>query len=214
MTKTPKDYKLGEARGVNSALRARLPDLNIPLSYKSTNAVTVGKWYCPFMFIKDRTLRYQVKESLYYEMTLEQRWEQIFERDNDFSARNVVTINVVVQNEVVFVGGREAVWDERNVVDRAIWFTSYGNGGEEVRVGLSLEVLGRMKWEEERVGWANVDGRQVRVNRVEEFVGGVDGWRKFGCYILVERFVLKRMDGSLVMTYDFKHTHQVKSIWE
>jgi hypothetical protein len=51
------------------------------------------------------------------------------------------------------------------------------------------------------------------VKRVEEF-GGDGGWKKFGCYVLVERFVLRRMDGSLVLTNDFKHTHQVRSKWE
>lgn len=51
------------------------------------------------------------------------------------------------------------------------------------------------------------------MKRIEEF-GGVGEWRKFGCYVLVERFVLKRMDGSLVLTYDFKHTHHVRTKWE
>lgn len=214
-TKTPKNYKLGEAPGLDSNLRERLPDINFPLSHKCSKAVVIGKWYCPFMFIKDgtSTSRDQMANSMFYEMTVEQRWEQIFERDN-IDHGNVVMVDAVVRREVVMVGGREAVWDEKNVVDKTIWFKSFGSKGEEVSVGLSSEIVERMKWEEERVGWVGRGEREMRVNREEEFGGGAEGWRKFGCYVLVERFVLKRMDGSLVMTYDFNHTHQLKCMWE
>ncbi|KAK1389892.1 hypothetical protein POM88_018070 [Heracleum sosnowskyi] len=212
-TKRPKNYKFAEALGLNSSLRARITHINIQISDKSSEAVKVGMWYCPFMFVKDRTLVYQIKNSMYYEMTLEQQWEQIFECKNEHINSNIVRINAAVQKEVVLVAGRVAIWDEKNVVDRAIWFTGIDTKGKEVSVGLSLEIVERMKWEEERVGY--VGGKpSVTFNRVEEFRGGAEGWRKFGCYILVERFVLKRMDGSLVMTYDFKHTHQVRCIWE
>lgn len=214
-SKTPRNYTLGEALGLDSVLRARLPDLNFPLSNKSSKAVVVGKWYCPFMFIKDGTLtsRDQMENSLFYEMTLEQRWEQIFEHDN-IDHGNTVMVDAVVQREVVLVAGREAVWDEKNLVDKMIWFKSFGSKGEEVSVGLSVEIVKRMKWEEERAGWVGGDRREVRVHRVEEFVGGATGWRKSGSYVLVERFVLKRMDQSVVMTYDFKHTDQLKCMWE
>lgn len=213
-TSTPKNNTLSEALGLNSTLRARLPDLSSPLSSKTLEAVVIGKWYCPFMFIKDGTLTSssQMEKSMFYEMTLEQRWEQIFERDNNDHG-NAVIVEAVVEREVVLVDGREATWDEKNMVDRTIWFKSYGRKGEEVSVGLSLEVVERMKWEEERVGWVGGDERVMRVHKVEEFSGGAEGWMKFGCYVLVERFVLKRMDGSLVMTFDFKHTHQTKCLW-
>ncbi|WOH07771.1 hypothetical protein DCAR_0727205 [Daucus carota subsp. sativus] len=197
-TKTPKNYTLGEALGIDSALRAHLPSLNFPLSHKSSKAVTP---------------RDQMENSMFYEMTLEQRWEKIFECDYTDQG-NVVMVDAVVPRESVLVGGREAVWNKKNVVDNAIWFKSFGSQGEEVSVGLSLEIVERMKWEEERVGWAGGDEREVRVNRVEEFRGDAEGWKKFGCYVLVESFVLKRMDGSVVMTYDFKHTHQIKCMWE
>ncbi|CAK9157332.1 unnamed protein product [Ilex paraguariensis] len=211
--KTPKDYELGEASGLNSALRARLPEFNFPMSYKSSEGVVVGKWYCPFVFIKDGPLRDQMKRSMFYEMTLEQRWEQIFASENNSSEGNSVFVDFAVQTEVVLVAGKEAVWNERDVVDGAIWFTSFGNVGEGVSVGLRVEIVERMKWEQGRAGWVGGEDRLASVKRVEEF-GGIGGWRKFGCYVLVERFVLKRMDGSLVMTYDFKHTHHIKSKWE
>ncbi|CAK9157338.1 unnamed protein product [Ilex paraguariensis] len=213
--KTPKNYELGEAPGLNAALRARLPEFNFPMSYKSSESVVVGKWYCPFIFIKDGNLRYQMKRLMFYEMTLEQRWEQIFTCENNSNEGKMVFVDVVVQTEIASVAGQETVWNEREVVHGAIWFRSFGNVGGEggVSVGLRVEIVQRMKWEQERTGWLGGEDRQARVQRVEEF-GGVGDWRKFGCYVLVERFVLKRMDGSLVMTYDFKHTHQIKSEWE
>lgn len=51
-TRTP-NSNLQEAPGTNTALRSRLPAFDFPLSYKSSEAVVVGKWYTPFMFIKD-----------------------------------------------------------------------------------------------------------------------------------------------------------------
>lgn len=213
-TKTPKNYQLDEALGINNAQRARLPDFNFPLSYKSSEPVIVGRWYCPFMFVKEGTLRDQMKQSMFYQMTLEQKWEQIFSCENEQNQGNVLSVDVAVQREVVFVDRREAVWDARNVVDGAIWYTSSDDTGKEIMVGLSLEIVQRMKWEEERVGWIGGEDRQVMVKKEDEF-GGVGGWwKKFGCYVLVERFVLKRMDGSLLMTYDFKHTHGIKTKWE
>nr|XP_017216964.1 PREDICTED: uncharacterized protein LOC108194514 [Daucus carota subsp. sativus] len=182
---------------------------------KTPKNYVLGKWYSPFMFIKDgtSTSRDQMENSMFYEMTLEQRWDQIFERDNIDDGK-VAMVDAVVQTEIVLVGGREAVWNKMNVVDNTVRFKSFRSQGEkEVSVGLSLEIVERMKWEEERVGWVGGDEGKVRVNRVEEFGGGAEGWKKFGCYVLVESFVLKRMDGSLVMTCDFKHCHQIKCLW-
>jgi hypothetical protein len=56
-------------------------------------------------------------------------------------------------------------------------------------------------------------------------LGGREGdtgeWRSlevmggnFGFYVLVERFEVKRMDGSLVLTYDFNHINQIREKWE
>ncbi|CAL5396484.1 unnamed protein product [Camellia sinensis] len=213
-TQTPKNYQLGEALGINTALRDRLPSFDLPLSYKSSEAIVVGKWYCPFMFIKDGTLRDQMKKSMFYEMTLDQRWEQIFTCENGYNQGNAVFVDVAVQTEIVTVGGREAVWDENKVADGVIWFTSFGGVGE-VNIGLISLIVDRMKWEQERGGWLGGEKRQVSVNKTEEYAGiGVGGWSRFGCYVLVERFVLKRMDKSVALTYDFKHTHVIRSKWE
>ncbi|KAJ7954013.1 DUF1262 family protein [Quillaja saponaria] len=212
------DTELGEALGLDNALRACHPEFNFPLANKSSKAVIVGKWYCPLMFVKEgtwRTLKDEMRRPMYYEMTLEQNWEQIFSCENNSGVGNTVVVDADVQIEMVVTDGREAVHDwNKDLADGLLWFRSCNNHGEETSVGLSSAIVERMKWEQERVGWIGGMEKQARVNRVEEFEGTNNGWKKFGCYVLVERFVLKRLDGSLVLTYDFRHTHHIKGKWE
>ncbi|KAF3945501.1 hypothetical protein ACB098_03G093000 [Castanea mollissima] len=212
---TSPDFELGEAQGLDTALRLRLPEFNLPLSNMSSQPVVVGKWYCPFMFIKEgiKTLKDKMGKSIYYEMTLEQKWEQIFSCENNYSYGNTVVVDAVVQVEVVTVSGREAQIDDRNVADGLVCFRSTSNVGQQSSVALSLAIVERMKWEQERAGWVGGNERHATVKRVEEFEG-IGGWKKFGCYVLVERFVLKQFHGSLVLNYDFKHTHQIRCKWE
>ncbi|KAK4834848.1 hypothetical protein QYF36_001345 [Acer negundo] len=222
--KTAHNLELQEAPGLDMELRFRLPDFdNLPLSNKqSSKPVIVGKWYIPFIFIKEGTLKDQMTRSMYYETILEQRWEQIFECDNNngHNKDNIVVVNVSIEREVVsLIGGDQKETTvmmsdhdhhEKRVVDGVMWFKS-----SRSEVGLRSEIIERMNWEEERFGWVRGNERQVSVKREEQFGGGsVHGWKKFGCYMLVERFVLKRMDGSFLLTYDFKHTHHIRSKWE
>ncbi|KZV18636.1 hypothetical protein F511_03530 [Dorcoceras hygrometricum] len=204
---TPKHFVLGEAQGLDGALRARLPQLSSSIS----EPVVVGKWYCPFIFVKEGSLRDQVERSMYYEVTLEQRWERIFSSQNN--GGNSVAIDLVLEKEEVFVNGNKGVLNERNAADGVVWFTSSGNLGGETSFGLRVEVLQRIKWEQERGGWIGGEDKGAKIKRTEDFKEGGE-WRDFGCYVLVERFKLKRMDGSLAMEYDFKHFHQIKSLWE
>ncbi|KAK9064653.1 hypothetical protein SSX86_016035 [Deinandra increscens subsp. villosa] len=224
-TKTPTNYELSEAKGIDDSLRSSLPDLNFPPSTRMSNHVVVGKWYCPFVFIKEGSLGDQVKKSVFYEMTLEQRWERVFEHEKKHDNEgDDVSVEASFHSEAVFVGEsrNEAKWDERKVVDgnykyssnilTVIWFTCLGGDNEKKEsVGLNLAIVERMRWEEEKVGW--VGGGEKMIERMERFER-IGGWKKYGCYVLVERFVLKRMDGSLVLTYDFGHSHQIKSIFE
>lgn len=211
---TPKHYHLDEALGLNSVLRARLPDFEFPLSKDSSEPVVVGKWYCPFLFVKEgMSSKKQMEMSVFYEMTLEQRWEKVFSRENIDIGENVVVVDVVVPSEVVKVSGREAVWDERNVADGILWFKSSDEVGGETSAGLSMVIVERLKWEQERVGWVAGDEREVRLERAEEYKG-TGGWRSFGCYVLVESFLLRRMDGSVVLTYEFKNANQIRCKWE
>lgn len=77
------------------------------------------------------------------------------------------------------------------------------------------EVVQRMKWEQEKGGgWLRGDQKgEVKVRKEEKF-GGNGNWEEFGCYALVESFVVRRTDGSVVLTYEFLHTHQLRTKWE
>lgn len=237
-TKTPKrNYKLEkEALGVDTTLRARLPDFNFPASSNASDAVVVGKWYMPFMFIRDDslfTLKDQLEQSMFYEISLEQRWKKIYSynrnNNNYVNEGNSIHVDVTIDTESASVFGNKAWWDEKNinvVEDGMVYFKSLLSDkfGEEttksLEIGLRLEVVERMKWEQERGGWMKSSGgkeRQEKVTRIEQFGGGNingDSWNLFSCYVLVESFVVRRMDGSLVMTYDFNHTHKIRSKWD
>ncbi|CAK8536957.1 unnamed protein product [Lathyrus sativus] len=209
---TPDNYRLGQALGSNDSLRAKLPNFNFLLSNDRSESVVVGKWYCPFMFVKEgMRLKEQMKMSVFYELTLEQRWEKIFSKEN--SGEGGVLVDVDIQTEVAKVAGKDAVWDENNLVDGVLWFKSVEEVGEEISVGLSLQLVEGMKWEQERFGWIAEKGRQVKVTKFEEF-GGTNNWNKFSCYVLVETFSLRRMDRRLIFTYDYTHSHQIRNIWE
>ncbi|QHO43817.1 uncharacterized protein DS421_5g165900 [Arachis hypogaea] len=100
-------------------------------------------------------LKDQMKGSVFYEMTLEQRWEKIFSKKNSSigsEGRNEVFVDVVVETELAMVDGKQAFWDEGNVDDGVLWFKSLDNVGGGVSVGLSLVIVERMKWEQERGG--------------------------------------------------------------
>lgn len=211
------DSSLGEASGIDESLRVIKPEFEFSISNRFSKSVVVGKWYCPFMFIKEgthRTLKEEMRKSMFYEMTLEQKWEQVFscENDDDRRGKNTVNVDAVVQKEVVVVSGWEAIMDV--VAEDFLWFNSFNNVGEKNSVGLSMAIVERMKWEQERVGWIGGKEKEIRIKKVEEFEGSNNGWKKFGCYVLVETFVLKRLDGSVVLTYAFKHSHQLRSKWE
>ena len=118
----------------------------------------------------------------------------------------------MVQKEVVIIAGWEAVINEMNISEDFLWFNSFNNVGEKSSVGLSTAVVERMKWEQERVGW-NGEEKQIRVKKVEEFKC-TNGWKKFGCRVFVETFVLKTLEGSIVLTYAFRHHDQLWSKWE
>ncbi|MQL41316.1 hypothetical protein EI012_25725 [Escherichia coli] len=158
-------------------------------------------------------MKEEMRKSMFYEMTLEQKWEQIFSCENVHGMGNTVNVDGVVQKEVVVIAGWEAVIDEMDTADGLLWFNSFSNVGEKNSVGLSTTVVERMKWEQERVGWIEGKEKQIRVKKMEVFEG-TKGWKKFGCFVLVETFVLKRLDGSLVLTYAFNHHHQLRSKWE
>ncbi|PON44533.1 hypothetical protein PanWU01x14_266110 [Parasponia andersonii] len=216
---TPRGYQLGEAPGLNSSLRARLPSLDFSPSNSSSESVVVGKWYCPFVFVKELggKLSEQMMKSAFYEMTLEQRWNRIFECDNVGNETRVVSVDEFVNREEAFVEEKEAICGWGHIDNGVTWYKTslYGDQPERL-LGLSVLLTERMRWEQERVGCLlDESERRVNVKRTEEFNGkGTNKWSKFGCYVLVERFVLKRVDGTVLLTHDFKHTNQIRSKWE
>ncbi|PON44530.1 hypothetical protein PanWU01x14_266080 [Parasponia andersonii] len=216
-TSTPDNFHLEEASGINTSLRSRLPEFDFPLVHTAHSIpVVVGKWYCPFMFIKEGSPKEQMRRSMYYQMTLEQRWEQIYSCEVDSSKEDdsAVSVDISIQREVVMVSGNEVTNVESDRVNGVVWFRSLNKVGGETCLGLSLEIVERMEWEQKGGGWIRGNEGKVRVKKVEEYEVTKNGWRRFGCYVLVERFVLRRMDGSLVLVHDFRHTHHIRSKWE
>ncbi|XP_021718270.1 uncharacterized protein LOC110686003 [Chenopodium quinoa] len=213
-SKSLKNFNMGEARGIDSSLRARLPDFNIFSSQESSTSVVVGKWYCPFIFIKDGSEKVQIKNSIYYEMTLEQRWERIFtaERSNNDQEKTVI-VNAMVPAEVVRIAGQLEAQEEMIDGRGVVWYKAIDGSGTVYRTGLSSLIVERIMWEEGRLGWTKEKEKWINVVKEEKYEGITD-WKTFGCYLLVESFVLKRGDGRNVLTYDFRHTHQIRSKWE
>ncbi|XP_010476350.1 PREDICTED: uncharacterized protein LOC104755634 [Camelina sativa] len=197
------DFELtDDAKGVNKELRAELPNLGM--------STVVGKWYVPFIFVKERDAKDQIKNSMYYySMTLEQRWEEVFSCDDDKSEKRDVVFDVQGETEVVKLEGQEEI--ERGV--EANGFVWFGVGDE--KIGLGSVVVERMKWEEERFGWTS-KGDQEKEMAGKRLKKSKDGsfWTSYQCYVLIESFVLKRMDGSLVLTYEFTHVDKVKTKWD
>lgn len=197
----PLNFSLGEAKGINTSLRARMPDLD-------SSPVVIGKWYCPSVFVKEvEQLKYQMRQSTFYEMSLEQYWEEIYSCENR-CGQGKVNVGVSVRRETAMLNGNaENVGDGVEIDDGVVWFKRSSEGGG---FGLSMVIWERMRWEAERGGWER--GEEV-VEREEVFEGR-NGWEKFGCYVLVERFVLKRINGMVALCYEFKNASKVRIRWE
>ncbi|CAD5312613.1 unnamed protein product [Arabidopsis thaliana] len=195
------DFELkDDAKGLNTELRTELPGLGM--------SVVVGKWYVPFIFVKERDVEDQIKRSMYYSMTLEQRWEEVFSYEKDKSRNYDVLVDVELDTEVVKVDGQEI---SRGVeANGFVWFAV----GDK-KIGLGSVVVERMKWEEERFGWTGKgdNERSMVVKRLEKSTDG-SLLKNRHCYVLVESFVLKRMDESLVLTYEFTHVDKLKTKWD
>ncbi|PON45862.1 hypothetical protein TorRG33x02_327760 [Trema orientale] len=211
--------RLSEALGLDTSLRAQLPSFNFPIFNFRSPSLVVGKWHCPFPFVRDRTTRpkTQMKKSIFYTLTLEQWWEEIFSRGNvDNSQENTVTVNEYVEREVYLVAGMEAVRENRRGHGGFSWFKVYNPNGRRgvLSVGLSSAIVEHMGWILEEGGWVSGGESEVKVERVEENNSGGNRWRKFGCYVLVESFSLRRLDGSMVLKCSFRHTQRIKCKWE
>ncbi|KAI3863302.1 hypothetical protein MKW92_019784 [Papaver armeniacum] len=214
-TSSSYDCQLDEALGLNVSLRTRLPPEPIhQMSSKDSTPVVVGGWYCPFVFIREGIPKEQMKNSLFYKMTLEQSWEEIYSCENFNSAGNFVSVNVTLQKETIRLFGNEAKKNSAQGGDGFIWYGHVNSNTEGSELVLSAAIVEKMKWVQQQGGY-EIEGenKDVTVERVENFGEGNE-WRRFRFFVLVERFALRRMDGTLVLTCDYKHTHQTRSKWD
>ncbi|CAA7407125.1 unnamed protein product [Spirodela intermedia] len=163
----------------------------IPICAQRSSVAVVGKWYTPFFFIKGELfgLKDQVERSFFYEVTLEQFWQA-----THFKVR------AMVQTESAMLCDGELVGDISLSANGVVWFRP--SESKSGAVGLSSAIVERMRWEVARGGW-----------REEEYSGGRT-WSVFGCFVLVERFSLRRLDGSLVLGCNFRHTNKIITKWE
>lgn len=214
--------KLNEALGVDVPLREKLPSFHFPISRKNSPPLVVGKWYIPFIFVKEsaRKVKQQMKKSMFYSMTLEQKWEEIYscgrnEHENENQNEDdVVIVNVYVEREKVLICGMEATKNGTIDNNGFMLFRVYNPYNKRrVSVGLSSAIIENMRWVEEQGGWVYGHGKE-RVVTVKEEVTCQNEWNRFGCYVLVESFCLRTLDGKLVLRYDFRHTHKIKCKWE
>ncbi|KAJ4866102.1 hypothetical protein Rs2_52380 [Raphanus sativus] len=124
-----------------------------------------------------------------------------------------VVVDVEVETKVVKLDGEVTNLRETRA-DGFLWFSVLREERQDKKIGLGSVVVERIKWEEERFGWLN-KGDEVRssIKRTERFEGGSSHWKSYKCYVLVESFELKRMNASLVLTYEFRHVDKLKSKW-
>ncbi|CAL9214857.1 unnamed protein product [Arabidopsis halleri] len=200
---TSEDFGLrDDAKGIYNEIRSVLPnDVN--------TSVVVGKWYVPFIFVKEGNAKEQLKSSTYYSMILIQRWEEVYSCENSYNENREVVVNVEVETEVVKLEGQEIGKKEKSVDENGVVWLEVA----DKRMGLRSVVMERMKWEEERFGWKREPQRAV-VKRSERFDGGSSNWKSYRCYVLVESFELRRMDESLVLAFEFKHVDKLITKWE
>ncbi|KAI3452144.1 hypothetical protein Pfo_008809 [Paulownia fortunei] len=205
---------LREAPGLHDSISLEFPELNFPLYSKRSTPLVIGKWYCPFVFVKDENLRVddQMRKSLLYELSLERWWEQIHSAENENNQNNVVVVDARVKRLVCLILGMEAEKDGRQDADGFVWFNVKEHYRRRVSVGLSCALFEKMRWLQETRGWFDGE-RDLRVSGTKE-IGSNNGWRKFGCYVLVESFVLRRMDGSLLINFNFRNTERIECKWE
>lgn len=205
--------RLACVAGKNTSLRAQLPPFNFPLSEKRSPIVTVGEWYCPFIFINEMGNRFkdpkiQVMETPFYRMHLEQFWEEIYSTEISTGGEDIF-VERTIRVEEASLPGSEAVEESRDR-DGNVWIKGLARERGELKgVRLSWHIIAKMRADQGRDGSGEMD-RDVRVEKL--FKNNGIG-KKFVCLVIVERYVLKRMDGSVILTYSFTHCDQLKGKW-
>jgi hypothetical protein len=205
--------RLACVRGENVSLRAQSPPFNFSLSEKRSPIVTVGEWYCPFIFINEKGNRFehpknQLMETPFYKMHLEKFWEEIYSTEVG-TGREEIFVDRTIRVEEALLLGSEAVEESREN-DGSVWMKGLvQENGKLNGVRVSWPIIAKMRADQGREGSEAL----CRDVRVEKSFNNSGIGRKFVCCIVVERYVLKRIDGSLVLTYTFRHCDQIKGKW-
>jgi hypothetical protein len=172
-----KNYELGEAFGLNNAIRSNFMKRDLAIN------IAAGKWYCPFIFVNEGDeLNVQMERTCYYEVTLEQYWQEVYDG---------------TENMRILLRGKELMRPQRESGDGFVWFLKTRDLNGE-RIGLSLALWERIKWEESRQGW-------------DQGAGTILEEVKFGSSVLADRFSFKRLDGSVALALDFIHKDKVRA---
>ncbi|KAJ1268404.1 hypothetical protein BS78_07G132100 [Paspalum vaginatum] len=184
-----KKFDLGEALGVDAALRSRqlLADAAlVPV------AAAVGRWYAPFFLIKEDgvTPREQMERSAFYEVRLELGWEPVHARGGGGGGSKLASKKALIGG---CVEAKQEALDYSRHRDEYVWFKAAATGQ---RLGVCTTMWERMRWEQSRGGWVDE----------EEDAGKVAGGT-----VLVERFVVRRLDGTVVVAFDFVHLNKVRA---
>lgn len=226
--------QIKDALGLDETVQASLPPPpTFPLPPQNQNAaVVIGRWYSPFVFIREEAKLWRhMKKSLFYEITLEQYWEEIFLKENEGGGEgDAIVVDTMVKTEEALIYGMEPVIEVNPVLGFLCFMASNDGGGgldasstsvklgRRVRLGLSLVVFEAMRGIQIERGWMENQEVDVRVERIEEVRsrrrGNNGEWRRFGCYVLVESFLVRRMDGVLILKYNFRHAHKIQCKWD
>ncbi|XP_059076804.1 uncharacterized protein LOC131876048 [Cryptomeria japonica] len=207
-----KHGRLEHVRGENTDLRRQSPPFDFSLVQRTSPVVLVGEWYCPFIFINELGTRLedpkiQVMECPYYKMDLEKFWEEIYSIQG--MTEKYVDVDKTLKAEEGLLFGKE-VTEEIRDNDGSVFFKGVGKqSGQATGVKLSRSIIAKMRADRDRYGLER--GIDVRVKKSFSSSGME---RKFSCYIVVERYVLKRMDGSIAFTYSFRNSNQIQGKWE
>lgn len=164
--------------------------------------MAVGRWYTPFFYIKEDgvPLKAQMDRSTFYEIVLEQRWDEAMGGE----ASKRVLVGGSVEGKQEAVGAAASARTGGGSGDGYVWFsaaTTTWPAGQ--RVGVHASLWEKMVWEEQRGGW--VADEEVGGGGVRKTMSGGAGGRS----VLVERFAVRRLDGSVVVAFDFSHVNKI-----
>ncbi|RZC68520.1 hypothetical protein C5167_031719 [Papaver somniferum] len=129
--------------------------------------------------------------------------EEIYTCENFNSASNFVFVNVTLQKETIRFFGNESKKNCSQGGGGFIWYRHVNYNIEGSELGLSAAIVERMKWFKQQGGYEiKGENKDVRVEKVFRF------------FVLAERFTLRRIDGTLFLTCDYKHIHKTRRKWD